>query len=109
MSAHAQADVAEILGWAEVNFGEAARDRYERLLVDGFHDLQNDADRIGFNVVDEAAGVRSWHLGMSNGPSGVKRPRHLVIYQVEGQRVLVGRVLHERMEFGRHLNPGIWD
>jgi toxin ParE1/3/4 len=51
-------------------------------------------------------GVRTWHLrGSRNnrtGPGAVRRPRHFVIYRVDSEVVVIGRVLHDAMELRRH-------
>jgi len=44
-------------------------------------------------------------------PSGiVRRPRHFLIYRLESDVVVIGRVLYDGMELSRHLNPDMfWD
>ena len=59
-------------------------------------------------------GVRIWHLRLSRDHvdlvSGrVKNPRHFLIYRVEGDLVVIGRLLHDATEFGPHQVAGyIW-
>lgn len=70
-------------------------------------------------AIDECAGsrlhgevgadTRSYHLSHSrlrvpDGTGVVGRPRHVVFYRLVGEDVLVvGRILHDAMEPGRHL------
>jgi len=58
-------------------------------------------------------GVRSWHLRLSRDhvPFDVGRvesPRHLLFYRVIREVVVIGRLLHERMDLKRHLSPRVW-
>lgn len=111
LSASAQADVVEILAWTHQQFGEAARLRYESLIVSALQDVATQADRPGSTERPElGAGVRSWHLRLSRGhvhttDGMVDRPRHFLIYRLEPALLVVGRVLHDAMELARHLDP----
>jgi toxin ParE1/3/4 len=110
LSDAAQADVINILAWTEEQFGEAARLRYESLIVAGLRDVATQPDRPGSIARPElGAGVRSWHLRLSRahvgkGAMGVRRPRHFMIYRIEPELVVVGRVLHDMMELAKHLD-----
>jgi toxin ParE1/3/4 len=109
LSAFAQADVIEILAWTQAQFGEAARLRYEALLVAALRDIATQPDRPGSIERPElGAGVRSWQLRLSRGRTdegAVRRPRHFLIYRSEPDLLVVGRVLHDAMELARHLDP----
>jgi toxin ParE1/3/4 len=55
------------------------------------------------------ASIRSWHLRLSRehvNPSVgiVRRPRHFLVYRLEPDLVVVGRLLHDAMELARHLD-----
>jgi toxin ParE1/3/4 len=110
LSDAAQADVIDILAWTEEQFSEAARLRYEGLIVAGLRDVAKQPDRPGSIVRPElGAGVRSWHLRLSRDHAGkgamaVRRPRHFLIYRIEPDLVVVGRVLHDTMELAQHLD-----
>ena len=106
----AQSDIVEILAWSEMQFGEAARRRYERLIVTALRDIAGAPERPGSVGRPElGADVRSWHLRGSRdrarGADGVvSRPRHFLLYKiVDPQLVAIGRVLHDAMELRRHL------
>ncbi|MFZ2649701.1 MAG: type II toxin-antitoxin system RelE/ParE family toxin [Burkholderiaceae bacterium] len=111
MSDAAQADVIDILAWTQAQFGEAARLRYESLIVAAFRDVATQPDRPGSIERPElGAGVRTWHLRLSRdhvgtGAGVVRRPRHFLIYRLEPALLVVGRVLHDAMELARHSDP----
>lgn len=111
LSEAAQGDVLDILAWTDEQFGEAARLRYESLIVVALRDLARQSDRPGSLARPElGAGVRSWHLRLSReqmkpGAGIVRRPRHFLVYRLESGLVVVGRVLHDAMELARHLDP----
>jgi toxin ParE1/3/4 len=110
LSAAAQADVVDTLAWSQERFGEAARLRYQRLIVAALRDVAVQRDRPGSIARPElGADVRSWHLRLSRTHAGVPsvaRPRHLLIYRVEPDGLVVGRLLHDAMELARHLDAG---
>lgn len=111
LSDAAQADVIDILAWTQEQFGEAARLRYESLIVAALRDVATQPD--GPSSIERpelGAGVRSWHLRLSRdrvdiGAGMFRRPRHFLIYRVEPALLVVGRVLHDAMESARHLDP----
>ncbi|HTP72911.1 MAG TPA: type II toxin-antitoxin system RelE/ParE family toxin [Burkholderiaceae bacterium] len=111
LSAAAQADIVEILAWSEDQFGESARLRYEALIAAALRDIAEQPDRTGSIARPElGASVRSWHLRSSRDRArtdlgAVRRPRHFVIYRVESDLLIVGRVLHDAMELVRYLDP----
>ena len=111
LSDAAQSDVIDILAWTHDQFGEAARLRYERLIVAALRDVAAQPDRPGSIARPElGAGVRSWHLRLSRDPVGraaevVRRPRHFLVYRCEPDLLVVGRVLHDAMELAQHLDP----
>ena len=112
LSDAAQADVIDILAWTHEQFGEAARLRYQSLIVAALRDIATQPDRPGSIARPElGTGVRSWHLRLSlahaaHGAEGVRRPRHFLVYRLEPALLVVGRVLHDAMELARHLEAG---
>jgi toxin ParE1/3/4 len=111
LSQAAQADIVDILAWTHERFGEAARLRYENLIVTALRDVASQPDRSGSIARPElGAGVRSWHLRLSRDHVKprveiVRRPRHFLVYSFQPALVVVGRVLHDAMELARHLDP----
>jgi toxin ParE1/3/4 len=115
LSAAAQADLIEILVWTHEQFGESARERYETLIVAALRDISAQPDRAGSVARPELGdGVRSWHLRSSRERARmatgiVRRPRHFLIYRMESDLVVVGRLLHDAMELTRHMEfEGLW-
>lgn len=116
LSEAAQGDVLDILAWTDERFGEAARLRYESLIVSALRDVARQPERPGSLALPElGTDVRSWHLRLSReranpGEGIVRRPRHFLVYRLEPGLVVVGRVLHDAMELARHLDPETaWD
>jgi toxin ParE1/3/4 len=111
LSEAAQGDVLNVLAWTHEQFGEAARLRYESLIVAALRDVASQPDGPGSLARPElGSGVRSWHLRLSRGrmetgAGVVRRPRHFLVYRFEPGLVVVGRVLHDAMELARHLGP----
>lgn len=110
LSAAAQTDLVDILARTHENFGDAARKRYEALVVTALRDIASRPDRPGSIERPELGkGVRSWHLKLSRERARthagiVRRPRHLLIYRTEADVIVVGRVLHDAMELAKHLD-----
>jgi toxin ParE1/3/4 len=109
----AQTDIVDILTWTHTGFGEAARRRYEALLVTAFRDIAENPERLGSQARPELGeGVRSWHLRSSRDHArtdegAVRRPRHFIIYRTDGTTTItIGRILHDAMELERHLPKG---
>lgn len=116
LSEAAQEDVINVLVWTHEQFGGAARQRYERLIVASLRDVATQPDRPGSIERPElGAGVRSWHLRLSRaraatGADVVRRPRHFLVYRMEPDLLVVGRLLHDSMELALHLDPDAsWD
>ena len=108
LSERARADIIEILARSEDRFGTEARDRYEALIAAALRDVATHRDGPGSAARPEIGpGVFSWHLRLSRNPSEgatVHRPRHFLIYRLDGEVVVIGRVLHDAMELRRHLH-----
>ncbi len=87
LSVAAQADIINILAWTHEQFGEAARKRYEALIVAGLRDIAVQPAR----------------------PSSLER--HFLIYRrLDSEYVVVGRVLHDAMELAHHLDSDhVWE
>lgn len=106
----ARSDISDILAWSHQQFGEQVRLRYQRLIATAVRDVAADPTRPGSHERPELGnGVRSWHLAAGRaraGTRGIRGPRHFLIYRVDGELVVIGRVLHDAMELHRHIDPG---
>ena len=106
----AREDIVNLLAYTKEDFGEAARLRYEKLLITALHDIASDPERSGSIARPELGeNIRSYHLRHSRQRAKteqgmVMRPRHLLLYRVAVRNLIgIGRVLHEAMEVERHL------
>ena len=109
----AREDIASILLWSYEQFGEQAQKRYEALIVAAIRDAATASDDPGLVERPELGdGVVSWHLSNSRYRSSggrVNRPRHFLICRIDAGVLVVGRVLHDAMDVGQHVDPAhVW-
>jgi toxin ParE1/3/4 len=107
LSRLARADLAQILTVSFQRWGTEGRRRYSELLAAAMRKVAAEPD--GSTTRDRVElypGVRSLLLrnAVSGGAAaGVRRPVHLLYYRVvRSGLVEIVRILHERMESGRH-------
>jgi toxin ParE1/3/4 len=108
LSGLARADLAQILAASVERWGAEGKRRYAAVLAAGMRKIA--AEPEGPTTRDRAElsrGIRSFHL--RNAQAGkaqaqVRRPVHILFYRVVRPGLVeVVRVLHERMETGRHV------
>lgn len=103
----ARQDIASILRWSYKHFGEEAQRRYQALIVAAIRDAATSADAPGVAERPELGpGVFSWHLSNSRAHSSearVERPRHFLVCRFDDGVLVIGRVLHDAMDVGPHL------
>jgi len=110
LSLAAEADILAILTWTQKQFGDVARRRYEALIRTALRDVATQPDRPGSVERPElGVAIRSWHLRLSRERARIEdgivhRPRHFLIYRLEPQWIVIGRILHDAMELARHLD-----
>ena len=95
----AQRQLDDILEESEENFGPAARERYESLVLQALEDLLDNPTRPG---VRQVAGRLHYHLRHSRTRvpkerGRVRAPRHLIIARVVGEDLLVLAFGHDGM------------
>ncbi len=84
-------------------------DRYLTLLEKSIAQLQLEPKRLGVKDLSGISrGLYGYHIRHSKGRAisdtgVVEKPRHLIIFRVKGDTLIVVRVLHDSMELGRHL------
>jgi toxin ParE1/3/4 len=106
ISATAEADIEAILDYSLDLHGEDAAIRYAKLLEVSIASLCNDPSQSGVNLtLDE---LSKFHISMCKKESHVdgiivSDPRHLIFFRVADSTLEVVRVLHESMDFERHL------
>jgi toxin ParE1/3/4 len=108
LSAPAQADIVAILKTSEALHGPHARLRYRALLSAALRRIAADPDCTSSAARNEVlAGLRSFHIRHSRDDSReppVANAVHVIFYRaVEPGLIELLRVLHERMEPGRHV------
>lgn len=108
LSDPAKADIATVLRTSETTHGADARIRYRALLTAAMRRIA--AEPQGRSTVDRgalAAGLRSFHIRHSRHESreaAVGDPVHVIFYRALSPDLIeIARVLHERMEPGRHM------
>ena len=108
LSGPAKADIAEALRTSETRHGSDARLRYRGLLAAALRRIA--ADPLGRSTSDRSevlAGLCSFHIRHGRNDSleaPVAAPVHVIFYRaIEPGLVEIVRVLHERMEPGRHV------
>lgn len=104
----AERDLLAVLTRSRREFGRDAQLRYEALLNTAMRDLGADPERSGVHRAQHAdEGVRLYHLRHSRlrTPSvrRVQRPRHVLVFRVEGDRVQILRILHDAMDLPERL------
>lgn len=109
VSGPAKADIAAILGTSERNFGSEARIRYRALIAAALRRVASVPDgRLTVARDDLREGLRAYHIRHSRDDSTeapVAHPVHVVFYRpINRDLIEVVRVLHERMDAGRHLD-----
>lgn len=109
ISAEARQDLADILVYSAQQFGPAARQRYQSLLVSSFSLIAAEPYAPVTRARDELhEGLRSLHLAHTQrgvpADQRVGQPRHVVFYRVAAEDVIeIVRLLHEVMEPREHL------
>jgi toxin ParE1/3/4 len=108
LSRAAQADIEAILEWTMREFAATGRKRYEALIQAALVDLLANPSRIGVRQRDDIApGVFTYYLWSSRKRSKtvtrVGKPRHIVFFSIKGKVIQVLRVLHDSMDFTRHV------
>jgi toxin ParE1/3/4 len=117
LSVTAERELGEILAHTELQFGEAARLRYQALIVAALAGIAADPDCRGARLRSEIGnGVRIYHLRHSRERARskhgiVRSPRHFILYRVETDLIVVGRILHDAMDLDQHASaedPALW-
>lgn len=111
LSEPAKADVASILTTSEDLHGKEARIRYRACLTAAMRRVaEHPEGRSTVDCSELLTGIRSFHIRHSREESRaepVANPAHVIFYRVMQPGVVeIVRVLHERMEAGRHVGGG---
>ncbi len=105
LAPEARADIAAALRHSRETFGPTARTRYARLIERALSDLAEKPGRAGVRAVTDR--LLTYHLRYSvrrlPRSDRVARPRHLIVFMRDGERLTVVRVLDERMDIPARL------
>jgi len=98
--AAAELDFANIVKWTTENFGARQSRVYRNTLVQAISELADGPDVAGSKARGEImSGLRTLHIAR-HGRS------HFLMYRVApGMTIEIVRILHERIDFQRHLPP----
>lgn len=91
ISRRAEADIASIANYTIAAFGIEQARRY-RDQLQACLDSIRDNPSLGRSAAELASGLRR-----------IRQQAHVVFYLVDGEQVVIVRVLHHRMDFERHL------
>jgi len=108
VSVDARIAVAVALAVSLDDFGPAAADRYRTLIQRAYRDLADNPERPGTKAHAELpADIRLYPIRHSNAriaaADRVSRPRHVIAFRYDAERVEIVHVLHERMDLPRRL------
>ncbi len=114
LSRLAEADLAQILRTSEARWGREGRRRYAAILAVAMRKAAAEPEGPpSRNRAKVSRGIRSFHVRHARGgelEAKVRRPVHILYYRVAAPDVIeIIRVLHERMEPGRHVEAALED
>lgn len=108
LSPDARVDISDILDFSETQHGAQARIRYLGLLTAALRRVA--ATPMGRATASRDAiepGLRSLHIRHCRSESReapVHAPVHVIYYRVlDAENIQIVRVMHERMDFSRHM------
>lgn len=91
LSPRAQVDIEEIWGYTVKHWGVPQAERYTRLIQAEIEEIASDPSR-GRSCEEIRAGYRKVQVGS-----------HMLFYRITDRAIHIVRILHERMDFERHL------
>ena len=105
VAVEAERDLDALLNYSENRFGPRNADRYRRLIDQAFFDLVDDAERPGVRRASPDLFVYHLRSSTRRTPRGqrIARPRHIIVFRSEADRLLIVRVLDDRMDITAHL------
>ena len=102
LGAAAEVDFANILRWTAENFGARQSRIYRDTLVQAMGELAEGPKIAGSRPRDEImAGLRTRHVARH----GRRRSHFLMFRAAPGNTIEIVRILHDRMDFRRHVPP----
>lgn len=103
----AQSDLGDIRSYTQEHYGFLGAQAYDAVLKQALRDLRDDPYRPGSKERPEIGkNIRSYHTSLSRerAGSGVKSPRHFVLYFLpHDDEVVISRILHDSRDLARHV------
>ena len=103
----ARSDLIDIRRFTVNRHGPVPADAYDAVLKQALGDIRGHPYRPGSKERSEIGeAIRSYHIALSRdrAESGVKSPRHFVLYVLpHDDEVVISRILHESRELARHI------
>ena len=94
ISKEASEDLYRIWEYTVDTWSEKQADWYYSLLISSFERIAANPGKTGKSYDEIIPGIRAYHVR-----------KHMIFYTIQANgRVLIARVLHERMDFRRHFN-----
>lgn len=107
LTLRAQADIDDLLAHSEARFGPRTADRYRLLIQAGLESLLEDPGRPGVRRAEQPPGLHLYalrHCRRRVPPNDrISRPRHVLAFRVNGEVLLIVRVLDERSDIPARL------
>jgi toxin ParE1/3/4 len=104
LGSEAEKDFVRILAFTRDTFGPRQEVIYETTILAAIAELDSGPDILGSLARDDLrTGVRSMHVARHS-----RRGRHVIMYRARHGNVIdVIRILHDAMDFARHVPPDI--
>ena len=93
LSKSAKRDLSGISVYTQKTWGIEKEEQYLNALFDRFEQITSDSSRWKFR--DE----------LYPGSQSVSVGKHIIFFKVDGEVIQVARILHQKMDFARHLDP----
>lgn len=105
----AQADIDTLLLDSEETFGQEAAHRYRLLLNEALNRIISDPERAGARFrYGPISDLRIFPIRLARlripPAERIARPRHVLVFRLAGDVVVLVRVLHDAMHFPDHLD-----
>lgn len=101
------ADIDAIIESSVRDFGPAAAVRYEKLIGVALTAIAVDDKDVAIRHSPETNGIRWYHLRSAKAlvppNEGVSNPRHILLFRLQADMIVVLRVLHDAMDLSAHL------
>jgi len=109
ITAAAQADIDILLLNSEETFGQETARRYRLLLTEALNRIRSDPERAGApSQSGPLSDLRIFPIRLARlrirPAERIARPRHVLVFRLAGDVVVLVRVLHDAMHFPSHLD-----